>query len=277
MLLALVGIPRSFAAAGELKSGANGTVCGNSRIDLLHFPERSPPRNFGLSVTSDMKKVLLVEDDWKLSAQLCRSIGEEALYVKPVLDIPHLKEALCNGEYFDIIVLDRMMGSTDSKSFLGDIKRAWPRASVMILSAVNTPSERAELINAGADDYVGKPFLTEELMARMKSLLRRSPSGRPEVRRLGDTTLDLTTRRISCGIKFDDLPAKEFILLTILSESPGKVISRPEILEVVWGNINHSENNLVEATITNLRRRLSQLGSSLTIKNQRSAGYWLES
>lgn len=224
-----------------------------------------------------MRQILLVEDDPKMSDQLAHSLADEGMKALPVLSAEALRETISGDGGFELIVLDRMMGALDTKCLIPQLKERWPHVPVLVLSAINTPWERATLIDVGADDYVGKPFITEELTARIRSLLRRAPDARSTTRRIGRAVLDLTNRRLSCRDGFEDLPQKEFLLLNVLSEKPGRVLSRTEILDLVWGNAHYSETNLVEATVTNLRRRIASIDCGFAVRNQRNVGYWIES
>lgn len=222
-----------------------------------------------------MKRVLLVEDDLKLSSLIARSLEGEGFMVECAATTEELYQFL-QTKKFGLVILDRLLGATDSKDKLSELRAHWPQTPILIISTISTPLERADLINQGADDYLGKPFLTEELIARVRSLSRRGSSTQGDTRKIGGALLDLTNRRISKGAKFENLPAREFMVLNALSNEQGKVLSRPELLESVWGNINHSETNLVEATVTNLRKRIAALDCGFEIKNQRNIGYWIE-
>lgn len=222
-----------------------------------------------------VKRILLVEDDPKLSMLLKKSICQEGYAAEAILDLEELEQAMRGEHRFDSIVMDRIVGRVDMKTKIVALRRRWPDIPILIISAINTPMEKAELINLGADDYLGKPFYTEEFIARLRSMLRRPPKIERETRKVGRATLDLRNRRISAGQSFEDLSQKEFLILNALSENK-KVMSRYELLEIVWGNANHVETNLVEATVTNLRRRLSSLDCGFEIKNRRNTGYWIE-
>lgn len=222
-----------------------------------------------------VRNVLLVEDDAKLARLLSTFIGEDGFAVETVCEAESLTRLLGQVRRSDVVVLDRMLGDHDSKTLLRELKEKWQDVPVLVISAINTPSERTELINMGADDYLGKPFATEEFLARLKALVRRIPTAKVEVRKIGNAVLDLRQQKISVGENSLELPRKEFLLLEALSEQR-RVISRPELLELIWGNINLAERNLVEATITNLRRRLASLQCGFKIMNQRSLGYWIE-
>jgi DNA-binding response OmpR family regulator len=175
-----------------------------------------------------------------------------------------------------VIILDRLLGPQDSKTKMVSLKKRWPTAAILVISAINTPVERAELLNLGADDYLGKPFLSQELLARVHAILRRATAGQGNYRKIGDLVLDIPRRILSFGDVYESMPTKEFMLIKLLSEDAGRVFSRNELLDTVWGNALEVETNVVEATIANLRKRILQLGSKVQIKNMRSVGYFLE-
>lgn len=206
---------------------------------------------------------------------LKNTIEREGFTVVNAATANELDRAISGDRVFHLLIMDRMMGSEDLKSRIPAIRKRWPKILILAISAIDTPLERASLIDEGVDDYLGKPFFTEEFLARIRALLRRAP-GQPEQRAIGEAILDLTERRIFVEQKFEELPHREFMILNVLSEK-NKVFSRPELLEIVWGNANHSETNLVEATVTNLRRRIATLNCGFRIRNRRNVGYWIES
>ena len=223
-----------------------------------------------------MKKVLVVEDDQRLSEHICRAMQSEGIAASTAKSFEELDAFLGSRDEFSSVILDRLLGPFDSKERLKAIKQKWPSASVIVLSAINTPLERTELINMGADDYIGKPFLTQELIARLHATSRRSAGAQEAYRIVGNLVLDLTKREISVDGVSELLPAKEFLILKVFTDDPGRVISRSELLESVWGSSSIAETNVVEATISNVRRRLSDLKANVSIKNMRNAGYWIE-
>lgn len=224
-----------------------------------------------------MRQVLLVEDDTKLALHISTLINTEGYSVQTVGSKAELDEFMVSDLEFSAIILDRLLGPWDTKRSVPDLRRRWPQAPICVLSAVNTPLERAELLDLGVDDYLGKPFFSSELLARLRALLRRRSSAQLEYREIGDLILDLPKRVITKAGTPQALSAKEFLLLKLLSEEPGRVFSKMQLLEIVWGASSETETNVVEVTIANLRKRIAQLGSSVQVKNMRNAGYWLES
>lgn len=220
-----------------------------------------------------MKRILLAEDDEKICSLFSALVGQTAT-VTVADSASTLAAWLPRADQFDLLVLDRMLGSEDTKHALPGWRRAAPDLPVLVLSAINTPNERADLIRAGADDYIGKPFFAEELLARLGSLFRRVKNR--DQRALGDSVIDLKRRLLSRGGRTEMLPAKEFLLLSALSEQPGRILSRADLLNLVWGGSDRAERNVVEATVTNLRRKLQGLDCSFRIRNTRNTGYWIE-
>ncbi|MEO5667776.1 MAG: response regulator transcription factor [Bdellovibrionota bacterium] len=223
-----------------------------------------------------MRRVFLVEDDKKLGEYLVEAFKNEGFDPTWATQAAELEEALAGNSDYQLILLDRLIGSSDTKHAIESIKKKWPESPVLVISAINTANERTELINLGADDYVGKPFSLQELVARSKALLRR-PSP-PELQNivLGNTIIDVLMRTVSVDGKTETLPSKEFLLLKTFCSPQGRVFRKEDLLNQVWGVSPHAETNVVESTIAHLRRNLEALGSSLRIKNMRNAGYWVE-
>jgi DNA-binding response OmpR family regulator len=223
-----------------------------------------------------MQSVLIVEDDITISSHIKNLLLKESCTVQQIEDAAGFLEFVHKKTQYDGIVLDRLIGSYDTKQFLKQIRSNNPQASLLIVSAINTPAERAELINLGADDYIGKPFVDQELLARMKSLLRRGSTQRSQYRQLKNAVLDLEKRLLICGEKSEMLPSKEFMLLKVLSDDVGKVFEKNFLLETVWGVDSSVESNVLEVTIGNLRKKIIQLKAEFQIKNMRNSGYWVE-
>jgi DNA-binding response OmpR family regulator len=223
-----------------------------------------------------MRRVLLVEDDIRISDHICKLLQGEGMAVDAVTSVSELNGFMAQPNEPLAVILDRLLGTDDSKDKMPEIKKRWPTSAILVISAINTPVERAELLNLGADDYLGKPFLSQELLARVHAVLRRSMASQGNYRKVGDLVLDIPRRILSSGNFYESLPTKEFMLMKLLSEDSGRVFSRNELLDMVWGNALEVETNVVEATIANLRKRIQHLGSSVQIKNMRNVGYFLE-
>jgi DNA-binding response OmpR family regulator len=227
-------------------------------------------------IVDGMASVLVVEDDPKIGQHLISTLTQEGIAVALASDKDEFETALTTATDVEVVVLDRLLGSFDCKTWLPRIRRAWPDSRILVLSAINTPNERTELLNLGADDYHGKPFVTQEVIARVKALRRRSGSGPSPFMKIGNSVIDIVRRTLSVDGKEITIPSKEFLLLRALSDNPGRVMNKNQLLETVWGVDLETETNVVEATVTNLRRRLTELGSSIKVKNMRNVGYWIE-
>jgi DNA-binding response OmpR family regulator len=142
----------------------------------------------------------------------------------------------------------------------------------MILSAIGTSSEKAALLDLGADDYLAKPFAGDELVARVRVLLRRN---NPELK-FGNLVLNSETRTMRVDEHETALQNKEYLLLRTLMQSPGKVFNKAYLYKKVWEMSEDVESNVVETTVNKLRRRLKDAGTSVQIKNVRNTGYWIE-
>ena len=222
-------------------------------------------------------KLLLVEDDIKLVELLSGNLKEQGFLVSYAVALNQLLDFFNSDINFDIIVLDRLLQSIDTRDLIGQIKKKWPMAPILILSAISTPNEKAELLNKGVDDYMGKPFSTQELIARIKALLRRYQQQPSTYVQIGNLVLDTISRTITVEGKSDVLPAKEFLLLRVLSQDHKRIWSKTELLDYVWGQSSELETNVVESTMANLRKRITDLKANITIRNMRNAGYWIES
>jgi DNA-binding response OmpR family regulator len=224
----------------------------------------------------NMHSVVIIEDDKTILSHVKNLLSKESCVVTTI-DGPALFLDFVNQKNsYDCIVLDRLVGHLDTKTYLKQIKNNNPHAGVLIVSAINTPSERAELINLGADDYIGKPFVDQELLARLRSLLRRGSTQRVQYRQLNSAILDLEKRLLMVAEKSEMLPSKEFLLLKVLTDDVGKVYEKNYLLETVWGFDSSVESNVLEVTIANLRKKISYLKANFEIKNMRNSGYWIE-
>src|SRR5262245_11451621 len=178
-------------------------------------------------------RVLVVEDEKKTASFVRKALQAEGFAV----------DAVHNGEEglglalttpYDAIVLDIMLPGRDGLSLLRELRAKTVLSPVLLLSARGQVDERIDGLNAGADDYLAKPFVLGELVARVRALMRRSGEPRPVVLKLGDLTVDTVTREVRRGGKAIDLSAREYGLLEYLLRSQGRVCGRMQILEKVW-------------------------------------------
>lgn len=218
-------------------------------------------------------RILIVEDESKLLERLSQIFHEDGFSVSSCASFIEFENALNRpSQLFDVIVMDRLLQGRDSAELMKRISEELPDVKVLVLSAINTSAEKASLLNSGADDYVAKPFDGEELVARVRVLLRRS---RPEVK-LGNVLLNSENRTMLIDEHDVPLTNKEFIFLRTLIKTPGKIYNKAFLYERVWEMSPEVDSNVVETTVNKLRRRLEDANASIQIKNSRNVGYWVE-
>ncbi|MDO9183217.1 MAG: response regulator transcription factor [Bacteriovorax sp.] len=224
--------------------------------------------------------ILIAEDEPAIANKVMAFVQELRWTPTIVHNIPSLLEVLSNSKItFEILVLDRMMDSLDSADYITSLRMQYPTLKIFVLSAIDSSHEKAKLINTGADDYLAKPFESSEFKARLRSLLRRSVNSNNNANlnyELANTSLDLIQRSVTVNGKHLNLTAKEFLVLHALCGNAGKIYSKNQLIQTIWGFSLENETNVVESTINSLRRKLEHEGSVLQIKNTRFIGYWIE-
>lgn len=218
-------------------------------------------------------RILIVEDELKLLEHLAQIMREEGHSPFTCQSYRELESILVvPTKRFEIVILDRLLHGRDSADLIEKIKTDLPDTKIIILSAINSVSEKASLLDKGADDYMAKPFSSEELAARIRALLRRSE---PSLT-FGNIVLNSHDRTMKVGTLEVPLPNKEFVLLRTLISNPGKIYGKVFLYEKVWEMSAEVESNAVETMVNKLRRRLIDAGATVHIKNSRNAGYWIE-
>jgi DNA-binding response OmpR family regulator len=222
-------------------------------------------------------KILIVDDEPEILKKMIFLAESEGGTVKTATSAPALQQILKNKSFYPhVIVLDRLLQNTDSVSLIDDIKSTFADPKIIIVSAIDTPLEKARALDAGADDYLAKPFSAVEFSARIKALYRRKDAV-PALRvDLGNLSLDKETRILHVGSDTVPVSAKEYQLLILFCENPGKIYPREVLLSKIWNSKAEVDTRVVEATINNLRRKLESSSASVAIKNARNVGYWLE-
>ncbi len=179
-------------------------------------------------------------------------------------------------ENYDVIVLDRLMPKLDGMNVCRQLRAEGVQTPVLILSALGDLPQRVEGLDVGADDYLGKPFAFEELLARIRALARRTPYAMvPDVIEVGTIRLDQQTRQVSVSGQPVDLSHREYTLLELLMRNAGQVLSRDQIIERVWGYDADLAGNAVDLYVHYLRRKLGRRGEPAPIETVRGAGYRL--
>lgn len=222
-------------------------------------------------------RILLIEDDQSTAAYIAKGLREEGHVVDHALN-GRDGLFLAMGEPFDIIVTDRMLPGPDGLSIIRALRLASITTPILVLTALGEVEKRVEGLEAGADDYLAKPFAFAELRARIRALARR-PAGPPaeqSVLSLGELRMDLLTRVATRGTRKLDLMPTEWRLLEYLLRHAGQVVTRTMLLEKVWDFSFDPSTNVVDVHVSRLRRKLDFPGEAPMIRTVRGAGYALE-
>ncbi len=225
------------------------------------------------------RKFLIVEDDADVADYVARALREHG----------HVVDVAANGRdglflasdgSHDLLILDRMLPAMDGLSVLKALRSAGVTAPALILSAMGALDDRIEGLEAGADDYLVKPFAFSELHARIGALLRRAEArGGPQedtLLQVGDLQIDLLKRRARRGARMIDLKPREFSLVEFLARNAGRVVTRTMLLEQVWDYHFDPGTNVIDVHISRLRRKLETDTESPILHTVRGAGYRLE-
>ena len=220
------------------------------------------------------EKILVVDDDTNICELLRLYLTKEGYQVTVANDGEEGLEKF-NQVKPDMVLLDVMMPKMDGLEVCRRIRKAG-NTPVMMLTAKGQKSDRITGFNAGADDYLPKPFDPDELLSRVRAILRRSEAYQPTVLAYGDLTLDPDSGNLSCGSESIRLSGREFQIMELFMRSPRQVFSAERIMERVWGWDNEAEINVVWVNISNLRKKLKSIGSHVTLQANRGLGYVLE-
>lgn len=220
-------------------------------------------------------RVLVVEDEEKTADYLQKGLSENGFTVSLAADGEEgLRQAL--GEDYDIIILDVMLPKRDGWSVLEELRRAGKPSRVLFLTARDQLHDKVKGLESGADDYLVKPFAFSELLARIRTVLRRTPAQQPEKLAIADLEIDLLRHRAFRGGNRLDLTPKEFQLLALLAGAPGKVFSRTAITEQVWEMQVETDTNFLDVHIRRLRSKVDDPFEQKLIHTVRGMGYVLE-
>ena len=217
-------------------------------------------------------RILLVEDDAVLAGIIATGLREQAYAVDVVADGD---AAVLNAALnpYDVIVLDVMLPKRDGLAVCREVRRRGSQARLLMLTARDAVADRVAGLDAGADDYLTKPFDFIELLARIRALLRRGPAVIPTSLEIGDLVLDTGSQTARRGAHAVALTTREYALLEFLVRNAGRVIGRAEISDHVWDDNYDPCSNLIESYINRLRNKLDAAGTTKLIHTRRGAGY----
>lgn len=219
-------------------------------------------------------RVLVVEDETKLRELLRRGLEEEG-YAADVADRGEEALWMTHAVSYDAIVLDVMLPGADGFEVCRRLRGNGVWAPVLMLTARDEIDDRVSGLDAGADDYLTKPFAFEELLARLRALTRRTPVERPPVIGVGDLRLDPAAHRAWRGKQELDLTAKEFALLELFMRRPGVTLSRTQLLDGAWDIAFESRSNVIDVYVRYLREKIDRPFGRNSIQTIRGVGYRL--
>jgi DNA-binding response OmpR family regulator len=219
-------------------------------------------------------RLLLVEDEKKLSDLVARALRAER-YAVDVADDGQRGWELADSYDYDLIVLDLMLPALSGEEVLRRIRRKNQQVPILILTARDATEDKVHNFEAGADDYLTKPFAFAELIMRVKALLRRGPVTRASVLRVADLEVDRFSRQVRRGGRRIELTSKEYALLEYLAANPGRVFSRTMIIEHVWDQSFEGLTNIVDVYVRHLRSKVDDPFPVKLIRTVRGVGYGL--
>lgn len=219
-------------------------------------------------------RLLVVEDEVRLAAALKRGLSAEGFTVDVVHDGPGGLDAARHGEY-DAVVLDIMLPGLNGYKIVETLRAENNWVSVLVLSAKDGEYDQSDGLDAGADDYLTKPFSYVVLLARLRALLRRGVRERPAVLSVGDLTLDPATQEVARDGTAIELTPREFALLEYLMRRGDAVVSKIELLDHVWDAPEDTDPNVVEVYVGYVRRKIDTPFGRSTLRTVRGAGYRL--
>ena len=219
-------------------------------------------------------RILLVEDEPDAARMLSKGLREESYAVDVAADGGHALELAFVNDY-DLIILDVMLPGRDGFEVCRELRATGAAAPVLMLTARDAVEDRIAGLDAGADDYLTKPFAFDELLARVRALLRRQPALLPAVIRIADLSIETRARGVSRGGRELDLTAKEYALLEYLARRADEVVSRADIAEHVWDGSYDPFSKVIDVFIQRLRRKLDDGHAVKLIRTRRGEGYML--
>ncbi len=221
-------------------------------------------------------RVLIVEDDEKTARALAAGLGRTG-FCTAVARTGEEGFALLSGESFDVVVLDWMLPGRDGVEILKAVRQRGTKTPVLLLTARDSVADRVVGLESGADDYLVKPFAFAELVARIRSLLRRAAPSEPLKKTVADLHVDLEARRVWRAGKAIELTPREFDLLAYLLRQPGQVVTREMLAEHVWRETNRITplDNVIDVHVAHLRRKVDEGAATKLIHTVRGVGFVL--
>lgn len=222
------------------------------------------------------RKVLVIEDDRQTAADIARVLAGASFMVDQASTLAEGTARASVGEY-DLIVLDRMLPGGDGLDVIDRLKGGTRRAGILVLSALGRTVNRVEGLDRGADDYLAKPFEADELLARVRAVLRRLEAVRSaDILAFGDIEIHMKARTVHRSGRHIPLSPKEFTLMKTFADHAGELLTRTMLLERVWNLHFDPQTNVVDVHVGRLRRKLEARGETPVIRTERGSGYIFE-
>jgi DNA-binding response OmpR family regulator len=243
------------------------------------WSEQLSPRGFAWAEVWQRRggrtmRALIIDDDQKAARILAKSLREESFAVETARSGEQAMK-MANATGYDVIVLDRLLPDTDGIVVCRNLREHGVVTPILMLSARASLEDRVVGLNAGADDYLAKPFAFSELVARIRALLRRSDLTRAVVLKVGDLTLDPKSHRVSRGGVTINLTRREYEILEVLMRHPGEIVGCAQLAERVWEREPHRFSTIIKVHICNLRRKMEVSGAPRLLHTIGGHGYLL--
>lgn len=221
-------------------------------------------------------RILLAEDEADIRDYISRNLKKMGMKVEAVETVDDTETALLTSQY-DLLILDRILRNEDSLLRITAFRKRYPRQKILVLSGHTAIEDRVSGLNFGADDYLSKPFHLDELVARIRALVRRESEGygSDDVLEFGDLKLNLSTQTLTRSGRNISLTSKEFRLLCVFMAHPKKIFSKDDLISRVWDKDFDIQSNVVEAAMARLRAKINTVGTPDLIHSKRGSGYWL--
>jgi DNA-binding response OmpR family regulator len=219
-------------------------------------------------------RVLLVEDHLEMVAALRAALTRHDMIVDHALNLSEAEVIIADGNY-DVVVLDRQLPDGDGLSLIPKLRASGNVVPVLVLTARGDLADRVAGLDNGADDYLAKPFAFEELLARLRALLRRPAGMQSDIVRVGRISFDFTRREASIEGKALEMPRRELLVLEALVRRMGRMVQRASLMEAVFGLDDEVQPNALDSHISRLRRKLADADAGVTINGIRGVGYLL--
>ena len=220
-------------------------------------------------------RILIADDETDILNALKTIFERNNYIVDTVADGRDAFEYGMTGNY-DGIVLDIMMPYADGVEVLKKLRANGVSTPVLLLTAKSEVSDRVSGLDAGADDYLPKPFAVSELLARVRAMLRRKEDFTPDIIDFNGMKLDKSTYELTFGVKKERLVGREFQIMEMLMQNPGRIISTDRFMEHIWGWDSNVEVSIVWVNISNLRKKIASVGAPVEIRAVRGVGYCME-